>query len=233
MSVLNKIIKNLAIAFGIFLAITIINFCLDGAYVLLQSANLINNKSFEISEHDFEKYSSYLDINLKSGSLIIKNGDKFGYETSINDLKVTQDNDKLIIKDNRKNVFNNKNNVVTIYIPNDLIFEKVNIEMGAGKLDINHVELNNVTLNLGIGKTNINSTLLGKNTIECGIGKVDLNLDLSADQYAFKLNKGIGEIKLNGKKVKNDTTIGNGENSLNIDGGIGKISIKTKDYEKR
>ncbi len=59
MSALNKTIKNLAIAFGIFLAITIINFCLDGAYVLLQSANLINNKSIEISELDFKKYSSY------------------------------------------------------------------------------------------------------------------------------------------------------------------------------
>lgn len=229
MSLFSKIVRNLALAFGLVLAFNIISCGLDIAYIVLDSANLINNKSFEISELDFKKYSSYLDINLKSGSLIIKKGDKFGYETSINDLKVTQDNDKLIIKDNRKKFFNNKNNVVTLYIPNDLIFEKVNIEMGAGKLDINHVELNNVTLNLGIGKTNINSTLLGKNTIECGIGKVDLNLDLSADQYAFKLNKGIGEIKLNGKKVKNDTTIGTGTNLIDVDGGIGQINVSTKE----
>ena len=227
MSLFSKIVRNLALAFGIFLAFNIISFGLDLAYSVLESTNLINNKSYEIRELDFEKYSSYLDIKLKASNLIIKKGDTFSYETNISDLKVTQDSDKLIIKDNRKNVFNNKNNKVTLYIPDDLTFEKVNIEMGAGKLDVDQVELNNVTLDLGVGKAIINSTLVGESTIECGIGEVLLNLNLPLDSYKLKLEKGIGEIILNGKKVKNDTTIGKGSNIVNVDGGIGKISVTT------
>lgn len=229
MSLFSKIVKNLALAFGIFLAISIISFGLDLAYFFFESTNLVKNNSYEISGLDFQKYSTYLDVDLKASNLIIKKGDNFGYQTNIKDLKVTQDNDKLVIKDNRKNIFNNKNNDVTLYIPADLLFERVNIEMGAGKLDVEQVELNNVRLDLGVGKVIINSKLTGKNTIECGIGEVDLNLNLPLDSYKLKLEKGIGEITLNGKKVKDDASIGKGINTVNVEGGIGKIAITTKE----
>lgn len=229
MSLFSKIVRNLALAFGIFLAITIISFGLDLAYFFLQSTNLVKNNSYEISGEDFKKYSSYLDVRLKASNLVIKSGDTFRYETNIKDLKVTQKDNKLVIKDTRKNVLNSKHNDVTIYIPDGLIFDSVNIEMGAGKLDIKQVELNNVTLDLGVGKATINSNLIGKSTIECGIGEVILNLNLPLDSYKLKLEKGIGEVTLNGKSVKNDTTVGKGINTINVEGGIGKISVTTKE----
>ena len=58
MKVLAKTIKNVAIAFGIFLAITIVNFCLDGVYYILKYANLIHNdNNLEAISYNLEKSS--------------------------------------------------------------------------------------------------------------------------------------------------------------------------------
>ncbi len=229
MSVFTKVVKNLAIAFGIFLAITIINFSLELAYILLDSTNLVNNDRSEIDEVNFIRPFSSLDIDLKVSNLTIKKGNNFRYETNIKDLKVDHKKETLIIRDKRKNIFKKNKDDVTIYVPDTMKFEKVAINIGAGKLMVEDVDLSNIDLDLGIGKATIESKITGKNTIECGVGKVILNLGLSSDDYTFKMEKGIGNITLNGKKVSDDSTIGNGLNTLNVDSGIGKIEIMTND----
>ena len=45
----------------------------------------------------------------------------------------------------------------------------------------------------------------------------------------LKLNKGIGTIKVNDEEIKNDTTIGTGDNIINISGGVGSINIDFKE----
>ena len=99
--------------------------------------------------------------------------------------------------------------------------------MGVGTLNINDIDLFDATLNLGVGEANIESNLLGTSKIECGIGEVYLNLSLPQEEYTFKLEKGIGEIELN-KVSMGNTTVGNGNNIIDVNGGIGEINIKTK-----
>ena len=228
MNSFQKVIKYVALAFAIALAIGIINACLGIGYIILRSANLVHSDNSKVSNVDFSEYSSYLDIDLSVASLIIKRGTILRYETNIENIESKQEDNKLVIRDKNKNIFRfNNNSSITLYVPENLTFEKVVINMGVGELEVDNVSLNNVDLHLGVGEANIKSDLKGNTKIDCGIGEVKLDLSLSKDEYTFKLDKGIGEIKVNDTSYGN-TTIGSGRNYIDVDGGIGEIDIKTK-----
>ena len=229
MNTFQKVIKYVALAFAIALAIGIIEFGLGIGYIVLQSTGLIHsNSNNKVSNVNFNEYSSYLDIDLSVASLTIKRGDTLRYETNIDEIESKQENNKLVIKDKGNKWFrSNKNSSITLYVPENLTFEKVIINMGVGELDVDNVSLNNADLHLGVGQANIKSDLTGNTKIDCGIGEVDLNLTGSEEDYTFKLDKGIGEINVNNKSYGN-TTIGNGRNYIDVDGGIGEINIKTR-----
>ena len=45
------------------------------------------------------------------------------------------------------------------------------------------------------------------------------------EEYRTKINKGLGNVTVDGKKVSDNEVVGNGENKIDIDGGIGEIKI--------
>ena len=94
---------------------------------------------------------------------------------------------------------------------------------------MNNSILNDAKLDLGIGEIDINSNITGNSQIDCGIGSVKLNLPGNKDEYTFDVSKGIGSITINQYgEVGDKSKLGNGQNYIKIDGGIGKISITTK-----
>lgn len=104
--------------------------------------------------------------------------------------------------------------------------EFTKIETGSGKFEIQSGVINNLDFEIGAGSTSLNVKLVGKNKIKAGIGKLNMNLQESIDSYSFKVSKGIGKINIDGKDIINDnTTIGNGKNFIDIEGGIGKVDI--------
>ena len=100
------------------------------------------------------------------------------------------------------------------------------IESGAGLTEIMAGTLNNVDLDLGVGKVFINASILGNSKIECGVGAVELNLFGNQENYQLNVEKGIGSINIADKIYTNDDTIGNGNNHLKIEGGIGSIKVE-------
>lgn len=99
------------------------------------------------------------------------------------------------------------------------------IEGGAGLTEIMAGTLNNVDFDLGVGKVFINASILGNSKIECGVGSVELNLLGNQESYQLNVEKGIGSINVADKIYNNDDTIGNGNNHLKIEGGIGNIKV--------
>lgn len=65
--------------------------------------------------------------------------------------------------------------------------------------------------------------------IDAGVGSLKLNINGKKEDYKIKVSKGIGAIRINGDEVSNDSTTGNGENYIEIDGGIGDIRINIQD----
>lgn len=100
------------------------------------------------------------------------------------------------------------------------------IESGAGLTEILAGTLNNVDFDLGVGKVFINASILGNSKIECGVGAVELNLIGNQEIYQLNVEKGIGSINVANKIYNNDDTIGNGNNHLKIEGGIGSIKVE-------
>lgn len=273
MSTAQKIIKYLALAFAIFLVVTIVSAILTGIYAMSNILGLkkeSTENSGEVSTLEVEEINdySYLDINIKYSNLKIKIGEKFEVQTNNDNIEIKQNNNKLKIVEEQDSLFwkNSNEEELIVYIPKNMEFEKVNIETGAGIVNIEEIKaeklklnlgagetiinniisdnvdidggagkftiengtINNLDFDLGIGETTINAKITGNNKINTGIGSLKLNIDGNIDNYKLKVEKGIGNIKLNGKQVSNNEVIGNGENVIDIDGGIGEIIINIK-----
>lgn len=110
-----------------------------------------------------------------------------------------------------------------VEIDNLYVTEETLIDGGAGQISISNGELHNVKIDMGVGELSLTSKLTGSSEIDAGVGKVDLNL--IGNDYQIKIEKGIAQATINGEKVKDNTYYGNGNNQVNIDGGIGSISV--------
>lgn len=266
-----KIIKYVAIAFGLYLAITIISFIAGivltistGIFGIQMITGLENVEKVDVTQ-EFEELSK-LDLEINSSNLIIKTeGDKFKVETSqiLESTHIENKNGTLKIKDTKKLAFS-KDSKIVIYIPNNIEIDEIKLEMGAGKVEIDNIISNKVDFNFGTGSVNINKLtsndtdiecgagnviiknadlsnvnidtgvgkllysgfMKGKSEINCGIGKMDISLEGGSETYKIDVEKGIGDISINGTEVANRSVTGNGENRIEIDGGIGNIEIK-------
>lgn len=105
------------------------------------------------------------------------------------------------------------------------VSRKCNIDGGIGKLSILSGTINNLDLDIGIGQTDLIAAINGKSDIDSGIGKLNIELLGNKEEYKFKINKGIGAIKVDGEEMADNQILGNGKNYINIDGGIGKIKV--------
>ena len=112
-----------------------------------------------------------------------------------------------------------------VEIENLNVSTKIDIDGGAGEVNIKNSEIKNLDLDMGIGKLNLNVSLTGNNKIDAGIGELNIDLIDAFENYKIILNKGIGNATLNDKKIQSDTYYGTGANLIDIDGGIGNIKI--------
>ena len=92
-------------------------------------------------------------------------------------------------------------------------------------MSIKESNINDLDLDMGVGEVNLTSNLTGQNQINAGVGKLNINLQGEKESYKIQADKGIGSIKIDGNEISNGETLGNGENYIEIDGGIGNIDI--------
>lgn len=113
-------------------------------------------------------------------------------------------------------------------IINLTVQNEADIDGGAGKLEILNSEINNLDIDMGAGKLSLESKLTGDNNIEAGVGSVDLRLLGTKEDYKFKVEKGLGSIKIDGENIANESIYGNGSSYIDIEGGVGSINIEFK-----
>ena len=98
-------------------------------------------------------------------------------------------------------------------------------EGGAGALSFEDCALNDIDLDMGVGELSFKGSLGGKCDISLGVGKADFELIGTLDDYEIRVDKGIGAIYIDGESRGNGE-YGDGDNTLDIDGGIGEINIR-------
>ena len=103
------------------------------------------------------------------------------------------------------------------------------IQGGAGRITISGGMLRNLDLEMGVGQMNLVSALTGDCELQSGLGEANITLIGNKDDYRLRVEKGLGSISVDGENLSDGKLIGNGENRVNIEGGIGAINIHFAD----
>lgn len=243
-----RIIKNLAITFGIFLAVVIISSVISGLYFIINTFNTNNNnieKEISTLWEQKEDNVTSLDIDINYSNITIKTGNKFLLETNNKNIKYKYSNENLKIEEKKYNLLNTKNtSEVIITIPSNLKLNDVDIDNGAGTLNIENINTKKLNLNLAAGITIIENIISDKTDIDSGAGKFiiksgninNLNFDIGVGTTEIttritgtsEINTGVGKLELNligsidDYKIKVNKGIGNVEinNKTAVDGEI-------------
>lgn len=239
MTTSQKILKYLAIFFAVTLIINIFS----GAASLLNGiTSLFNNKNY--NEENTYVYTideinkiNDLKIELNVSELIIKNGETFSVQTNNRRVKHSISNDTLILKENGYFNFNFTNKVI-ITIPEDKIFNKVKIDLGAGNFNVDNFASLYLDIDAGAGNINANNLSVTEEfEIDGGAGNITI---LNSQVNNMNLDNGVGEFKFEGMLFgNNDIDMGVGNVTLNlttdldlynieIDKGIGNIIINNE-----
>ena len=116
-----------------------------------------------------------------------------------------------------------------VYLENVIATGDTKIDGGVGKTELKSCEINNLKANLGMGEFVFNGKLIGKSEIDSGVGEINIKLMEKKENYTIEVDKGLGNVTLDGQKLEIDRVYGTGKNYLDIDGGIGSIKIDFKE----
>ena len=206
-----------------------------------------------------------LDIQINAADFKIVSADDFSVESNLKYLSVSEKDGVLKIVDEAKSNSNYTNAILTLYVPNGIVFHDVDIETGAAKMTVDTLSassvelklgagdvrfeslnasanvdieggagqitivsgtLNDLSLEMGIGELNLTAAVLGESDLKFGVGESNVTLNGSKDDYKVDIEKGIGNITVDGKTVTDSGSIGNGQNHIEIEGGVGTINLK-------
>ena len=167
-----------------------------------------NNKMFKHKNEDIIVYVpndlkfEYVSISSNAGSVTIKNliTDSLKLDLGVGETKI-------------ENMLSNRT--------------KINSDVGS--LTVDNSVLENLDFDMGIGEAIITAKILGNSKIDAGIGNLDLKVQDNKENYTIESDSGIGNIKIDGNKVAEDTKYGNGKNIIKINGGIGNIDVEFKE----
>lgn len=228
-----KIIKYAAIAFGLYLSITIIGAIVGGILAIstgIYGASVImEQKDVERVDmtKEFEQFNK-LDLEIAASNLTIKTeGEQFKVETYQipKTTKIEVDNGTLKIRDTKKIINAQESNII-IYIPENTLIEEIKLEMGAGVVNIDKINSNKIRFSFGAGSVNIKELVAKEAKIECGAGQVIIE---DTDLTNAKLDSGVGRLVYSGyMKGNSKIDSGIGEVILNLEGGSEIYTIEAE-----
>lgn len=214
---------------GIVTGITVIFGITAGIEMLEENAEIVTTTW----EQDYSDITE-MDINLSVCKLEIRKGDTLKvnlYDVS-DKFKCEASGSKLRIEDKHlsKGLFKNNNitPTVIIYIPEDMQFEKVDIDTGVNDTNIEYLKTDKLELDMGVGTVKLTSQIMKNADIECGVGKLELNLVGEPADYRINAEAGLGSFEIDGRKVSNHQTFGNGDSLIKIEAGIGDVVVNFK-----
>ena len=217
-----------------------------------------------VKEYEVDTSIHSLDIRINSAELIIKEADEFSVESNLKYLTVEENGGILEIIEMKKAGKIYDDAVLTVFIPANTNFKRINLEVGAcaatiaplsadvinihhgagdvyfdsltandyanidggaGEIVINYGILNNLDLEMGVGKIDLKASLLGECALDFGVGKSNIRLIGDKSDYSLELEKGLGDIRVDGKDFMYYESNVRGRNRIGISGGVGDINI--------
>lgn len=233
-----KTVKYIALAFAIFLSISIIS----GICMALSSLTFLfgsKNNVGELTSYPIEGNVDELVIDISATDLTIHTDDNFRVDSNNEDLKINVSDGKLSISDEHKGfALNSKGVHLDIYIPKDMHFDSVDVDAGAGSVKIDELCADVLEIDLGAGEAQIDKLTADKSAkINSGAGELTINEGVLNN---LEMDMGVGEVNLTGAilgKSKVDYGIGEANMTLvgteddyeiDLDKGIGGARLEGK-----
>ena len=243
MNSFEKTVKACAIGLAFFIILTIMSGIAFGfsflAHFFEESES---SKSLEKYEGNFLNVT-HLKLDLISANVTIVSGDKFQIESSSLEDKITIKNQNGFLKIEEKNHWGWNNDLETIHItiPNKEQIREINIDSGAGKVNIQNILIEKLELEQGAGIISIENSQFQTTKISGGAGKIEIKNSHVND---LKLQAGAGEVNIRSKitgeskiecgvgKVSIDVLNNQEDYTLKIERGIGSVHINNEKIEQ-
>lgn len=201
-----KFIKYGAIAFGIYLSITIVFVLLGIARGFVGASR---NDEFKDLTRDEEEYHTEnitrtyeniknLEVNVEETELIIRNGDTFRIEgTNIPDrMEIEQDGDRLKVSDEElPSSFSDENIVVTIYVPEEIKLDTIDLEINYVPADIEKLNTTNLKLDIYNNYCEIDEIIADNMEFKNEEGNLDI-YDAEVGRLLFDSESGVEDVSL-------------------------------------
>ena len=209
-------------------------------FLLLALASCVNENVVLDDSQTYEITSEIhsLDIQINAADFKIVSVDDFSVESNLKYLSVSEKDGVLKIVDEAKSNSNYTNAILTLYVPDGIVFHDVDIETGAAKMTVDTLSASSVELKLGAGDVRFESLNASANVdIEGGAGQITI---VSGTLNDLTLEMGMGELDLRVALLGNsDLKFGVGESNLTLIGskddykvdvekGLGSISVDGK-----
>ena len=218
MTSLQKVIKYLAMAFAIYLSVSIIGGICAGLASVSSLFSKRETAAGQMQVYSIEEDVSELSLKLSGADLQIKTGDHFSVASNHKYLSVNTKDGQLSITET-KDLFSvsPKGVTVVLYIPADFVFDEVTMETGAGQVKIDTLSADVLKLSLGAGEVEIqNLTATTRADIEGGAGEMTIGGGLLRN---LNLDMGVGELKLRSRiEGSSQLNFGVGEAELTLVG---------------
>lgn len=237
MTTLQKVVKYVAMAFAIFLIVSILGGVLK-LLGLISFVSDVDGTTEELTGYTVSADIEELEIEIAAAEFTVSTGEEFAVESNLKNLTVKEEGNRLIIKERKHATINyNGKALLNIVIPENTVFEEVYISTGAGKVKIDTLSADELTMELGAGlveiaelnaykeslivggagSVNIESGNLNDLDMDMGVGKVVLKSELTGES---EINQGIGATKLMllGDKYDYSIEVEKGIGSIKVDG---------------
>lgn len=220
-----KAIKYAAMAFAIFLSVSIIG----GILSILTSFGFFFGGKDVIGEMQIYNIGSEiteLDIDISVADFAIKTDDDFRVESNHKYLTVEEKNGCLVISEKERFWGYDAGKVkLNIYIPEGTVFDKADIVTGAGIVSVNELSAETLLLELGAGEVNIKKlTAFDRAEIDGGAGSITIS---DGTLHDLDLDMGVGELKLTGRLTgESDLNYGVGATDLVLLGSVDDYCVE-------
>ena len=206
MTIFRKVVKYLALILAIFLIVAMIKLITDFSFGNNSNYNGFSN----VKGAKVEKVK----IELSVIDLLIQEGTSFNVESTTDDLNIYQTADKVIISEKERHFFRGKNNQkLIVTIPKNKIYKDFSVVTGAGSIQVETLNSQNVSLVLKAGKLEVDNINVTESiTVNSNTGSVKIKNGV-LNNLNLKLK--IGECLINSQL--------NGNNE--ISSGIGTVSL--------
>ena len=220
MTTTQKIIKYLAIAFALFLVISIFSTIFGLSHEIITSINNDKKESKLLEEYttisnNINSVESFK-IDISNDDIEIKEGEKFEVKTNDPDVKFYHENSIVEIKSDKTfswHINNSSRGTIIIYLPNEFNISELDLNLGAGKIDIDKIFVETLLMDLGAGTMTAKEiNIYEKATISGGAGNININFG-TINNLNLKLGAG-------NASIQSDLT---GSNTLTT--GVGKLNL--------